>query len=79
MGKADSYLWYGPNWARAGAAPFRMFKAFTTEGGIRVPAIVHYPKTVLGDAIHRGMEDLRAGDGPRTAGLRCRLRSLNEL
>jgi len=55
MGKADSYLWYGPNWARAGAAPFRMFKAFTTEGGIRVPAIVHYPKTVPGDAIHRGM------------------------
>jgi hypothetical protein len=56
-----------------------MFKAFTTEGGIRVPAIVHYPKTVPGDAIHRGMGDLRAGDGPRTAGLRCRLRSLNEL
>ena len=38
MGEADSYLWYGPNWARAGAAPFRMFKAFTTEGGIRAPA-----------------------------------------
>ncbi len=54
MGKADSYLWYGPNWARAGAAPFRMFKAFTTEGGIRVPAIVHYPKTVPGDTIYRG-------------------------
>ncbi len=48
MGKADSYLWYGPNWARAGASPFRMFKAFTTEGGIRAPAIVHYPKTIPG-------------------------------
>lgn len=46
MGEADSYLWYGPNWARAGAAPFRMFKAFTTEGGIRAPAIVHFPKTI---------------------------------
>ena len=27
-----------------GLAPFRMFKAFTTEGGIRAPAIVHYPE-----------------------------------
>ena len=55
MGQADSYLWYGPNWARAGAAPFRMYKAFTTEGGIRVPAIVHYPKTVPAGTIYRGM------------------------
>jgi arylsulfatase len=55
MGKPDSYVWYGPNWARAGAAPFRMFKGFTTEGGIRVPAIVHYPKTVPGGVIHRSM------------------------
>jgi len=46
MGEVDSYLWYGPNWARAGAAPFRMFKAFTTEGGIRAPAIAHYPKVI---------------------------------
>jgi arylsulfatase len=55
MGKPDSYVWYGPNWARAGAAPFRMFKGFTTEGGIRVPAIVHYPKTVPDGVIHRSM------------------------
>ena len=55
MGKADSYFWYGPNWARAGAAPFRMFKGFTTEGGIRVPAIVHYPKTVPAGTIYSGM------------------------
>ncbi len=51
MGEADSYLWYGPNWARAGVAPFRMFKAFTTEGGIRAPAIVHYPKDIPGGEI----------------------------
>jgi arylsulfatase len=55
MGKADSYLWYGPNWARAGAAPFRMFKAFTTEGGIRSPAIVRYPKTVSSGTTYREM------------------------
>ena len=44
MGKADSYIWYGPNWARAGSAPSRMFKGFTAEGGIRVPAFVHFPQ-----------------------------------
>ncbi len=55
MGREDSYLWYGPNWARAGAAPFRMFKGFTTEGGIRAPAIVHYPKLVPGGGIHNKM------------------------
>jgi arylsulfatase len=25
-------------------APSRLFKAFTTEGGIRVPALLHYPQ-----------------------------------
>lgn len=55
MGEADSYLWYGPNWARAGAAPFRMFKGFTTEGGIRAPAIVHYPKDIPGGVIQGTM------------------------
>lgn len=43
MGKANSYLFYGPNWARAGVGPFRMFKGYNSEGGIRVPAFVSYP------------------------------------
>ncbi len=51
MGREDSYIWYGPNWARAGAAPFRMFKGFTTEGGIRAPAIIHYPKSIPGGTV----------------------------
>jgi arylsulfatase len=42
MGKPDSYLWYGPNWGRASSGPWRMFKGFTSEGGIRVPAFIHY-------------------------------------
>jgi arylsulfatase len=45
MGRRDSFLWYGPNWARASVGPWRMFKAFTSEGGIRAPAIVHYPQS----------------------------------
>lgn len=42
MGKADSFVWYGPNWGRAGSGPYRDFKGFITEGGIRVPAFIHY-------------------------------------
>ena len=40
IGTARSYCWYGPGWARASSAPFRLFKHFPTEGGIRVPAFV---------------------------------------
>jgi arylsulfatase A-like enzyme len=43
IGRANSYVWYGPQWAQAATAPSRLFKAFTSEGGIRVPALVHYP------------------------------------
>ena len=48
MGNANSYLWYGPEWARAGVGPWRRFKGFTSEGGIRAPAFAHYPS--LNDA-----------------------------
>ncbi len=43
IGRANSYVWYGPQWAQAATAPSRLYKAFTSEGGIRVPALVHYP------------------------------------
>ena len=43
IGRLDSYTWTGPGWAQASAAPFRLFKSFPTEGGVRVPAIVHGP------------------------------------
>jgi arylsulfatase len=29
-------------------APYRMFKGFTSEGGIKVPAFVHYPRRFAG-------------------------------
>lgn len=48
IGNADSYIWYGPNWGRAGTAPWRLFKGFTTEGGIRVPAFAHFPARFAG-------------------------------
>ena len=37
LGTATSCCWYGPGWAQAATAPSRLHKAFTTEGGIRVP------------------------------------------
>lgn len=42
MGKADSYLLAGPNWARASAGPAKHYKGFTTEGGIKAPAFIAY-------------------------------------
>ena len=55
MGMANSYLWPGPNWSRSGVPPFRMFKGFTTEGGIRAPAIMHFPKAFPGGSIKGAM------------------------
>ena len=43
IGKSGSYAWYGPGWAHASAAPFRLYKAYPTEGGYRVPTIVAWP------------------------------------
>ena len=43
MGRKNSYLWYGPRWASAGMAPLRLYKSFSSEGGIRVPCILRYP------------------------------------
>lgn len=43
IGARDSYVWYGPHWAAASTAPSRLYKAFTAEGGIRVPFVLRYP------------------------------------
>lgn len=43
MGREDSYVFVGPGWGQASTTPLRLFKAYLTEGGIRVPAIISYP------------------------------------
>lgn len=50
MGKADSFISYGPQWAEAGSAPFAYFKGYTTEGGMVAPLIV------TGPMVHRRNE-----------------------
>ncbi len=48
LGSATSYVMYGRNWASASATPFARHKATAFEGGIHVPAFVHYPARVDG-------------------------------
>jgi arylsulfatase len=50
LGRVNSYAWLGPAWAQA-VTPFRLWKAFPTEGGVRVPAIVRW-----GAGERRGLE-----------------------
>jgi arylsulfatase len=38
IGRPNSYVWYGPRWAQAATAPSRLYKTYTSEGGIRVVA-----------------------------------------
>lgn len=46
LGAGNTYVMYGRNWASAAEAPFYRHKATGFEGGIRVPAFVHYPPLV---------------------------------
>jgi len=43
LGKAGSYVAYGPGWGQVSATPYRLYKGFTSEGGLVAPAIIHYP------------------------------------
>jgi arylsulfatase A-like enzyme len=43
MGKVNSYISYGPQWAEAGSSPFKYYKGFTTEGGMNSPMIIAGP------------------------------------
>ena len=46
LGRGNSFIWYGPRWAQAATAPSRLYKAFTTEGGVRVPFLAKFPKNL---------------------------------
>lgn len=64
IGRGNSWTYLGPQWAQAATAPSRMYKsqsklllkdqadpaAWSTEGGIRCPSIVAFPK--FGSAGH---------------------------
>ena len=49
-GRPGSAIDMGPGWAQASMSPSRMYKAYTSEGGVRVPLLVKLP----GDADNAG-------------------------
>jgi arylsulfatase A-like enzyme len=42
-GLQGSFIETGPGWAQASSAPFRYFKTFVSEGGIKAPLIIKMP------------------------------------
>ncbi|MHB2170090.1 arylsulfatase [Alsobacter sp. R-9] len=50
-GKKGTFIQYGPAWAQVSAGPFRMFKGYESEGGIRAPMIVAGPGVSAGGRI----------------------------
>lgn len=59
MGRMGSYVFPGPGWAQASAAPFRLWKAHTGEGGIRAPMIVAGPGVAHRGAISNALTTVR--------------------
>ncbi|MCY1282711.1 Arylsulfatase [compost metagenome] len=45
MGRKNSYLLQGPQWAQVSSTPFPYYKGFAARGSINVPAIVRFPGT----------------------------------
>ena len=45
MGAPNSFVSYGGAWAQVSNTPFSLHKGMVTEGGIRVPAIIHLPNS----------------------------------
>ena len=59
-GLPGSYIEMGPGWAQASMSPSRMFKAYTTEGGIKAPLLVKVPgKPVEPGAVNHSFVHVR--------------------
>ncbi len=50
-GKKGTFIQYGAAWAQVSAGPFRMFKGYESEGGIRAPMIMSGPVVRAGGGI----------------------------
>lgn len=55
LGKRGSQIDYGLRWAEVSAAPLRLFKGTTAEGGISVPAIVQLPTSIRRQGVERSV------------------------
>jgi len=52
-GLQNSFIEMGSGWAQASSSPFRMYKSFTTQGGIKSPMIVKAPGSTGGGKWNR--------------------------
>ncbi len=43
IGRKNSYIFTGPSWAQVSSMPYKWYKSFATEGGVRTPMIVSNP------------------------------------
>lgn len=59
MGRVDSYVWVGAGWAQANVTPFRIYKSYTTGGGIRTPAIIASSKGRFSPKVSDGLMVIR--------------------
>lgn len=76
MGKINSYVHYRTGWAQAASSVMRYFKSYSSEGGIRGPAIIHYPNAknpgVISDSLTSVIDiaatfvDLAGAAGPES-------------
>ncbi|WP_110969503.1 arylsulfatase [Pseudomonas huaxiensis] len=55
LGRRGSQVDYGLRWAEVSAAPLRLFKGSTAEGGISVPAIIHLPQALARQGLERSV------------------------
>lgn len=46
VGRKNSFIEMGPEWAQVSSTPFRSMKYTAFEGGNHVPAIAHFPKSI---------------------------------
>ncbi|MDW3195681.1 MAG: arylsulfatase [Cytophagales bacterium] len=44
MGRKGSYIQQGRDWALVSSMPYKYYKAFASEGGVRTPMIVRHPR-----------------------------------
>lgn len=53
LGRPNSYIWYGPQWGQVSATPWPMWKGYTAQGGLVVPAILRLPGDDASGEINR--------------------------
>ena len=62
IGAPESYVSYGSGWANASNTPWRLYKHYAHEGGIRTPLLVHWPRGLKAKAGSRTDEPAQVAD-----------------